>query len=241
MREDRIGTFQLQDIQGDIERSLNVIETCLNEADDAGLSVVCFPECFLQGYTLDINDTRQRALDLASEQFLNILQRLSGYKTTFILGLIERQGASFYNSAAVIRQGKLLGVYRKTHLFEPNFTAGNEYPVFTVDHLTFGINICYDARFPEGAAALAQQGAQVIFYPLNNRLARDKAIKYRQKHVPNLIERAKQTNAWIVSSDVIANDDTTLGYGCSAIVDPDGNERARVPESTVGMTTVELV
>lgn len=236
----RIGTFQLQDIQGDMERSLKVIETCLSEADDAGLSVVCFPECFLQGYTLDVEDTKNRALDLGSDAFAVILYRLKDYKTGFILGLIEQEGDSFYNTAIVVYEGKLVGKYRKVHLFEPNFTAGTEYSVFTIDDITFGINVCYDARFPEGARVLAEKGAQVIFYPLNNRLSREKAIGYREKHIPNLIDRAIETGCWTVSSDVIADDITTLGYGCSAIVGSKGEIHARVPELTAGMVTREF-
>lgn len=236
----RIGTFQLQDIQGDIERSLKVIETSLREADDASLSIVCFPECFLQGYTLDIDETTKRALDLKSDVFAAILYRLRNYRTGFILGLIEQEGMSFYNTAVVIYKGKLIGKYRKTHLFESNFTAGTEYPVFTIEGLTFGINICYDARFPEGAATLARKGARVIFYPLNNRLPKEKAIAYREKHLPNLIDRALEINSYILSSDVVANDMTTRGYGCSAIVEPSGNIYARTPELTAGMVTVEL-
>jgi predicted amidohydrolase len=236
----RIGTFQLQDVQGDVERSLKVIETALAEADDAGLSIVCFPECFLQGYTLDIDETKARALDLSSDAFSAILQRLAAYTPAFILGLIEQEGDHFYNTAAVIHEGRLLGKYRKIHLFEPNFTAGTESPVFSVGGLTFGINICYDARFADGAQALAEKGAQVIFYPLNNRLARDKAIGYREKHVSNLVSRAKETGCLVVSSDVVANNAKTLGYGCSAIVIPGGEIHARVPELTAGMVTVEL-
>ena len=223
-----------------MERSLKVIEICLDEADDAGLSVVCFPECFLQGYTLDRDKTKERAVDLSSEYLQAILHRLSRYKTAFILGLIEKENDDFYNTAVVIWRGTLLGAYRKTHLFESNFTPGTEYPVFSIGNLTVGINICYDARFSEGAAVLARQGARVIFYPLNNRFSKEKAIKSREEPVPILIERARETGCWVVSSDVVARDADTTSYGCSAVVEPSGNVHTRVPELTVGMTTYEL-
>lgn len=237
----RVGTFQLRDIQGDMERSLKVIETCLSEADAAELSVVCFPECFLQGYTLDVDETKERAINLSSNTFRGLLQRLAPYKSAFILGMIEQEGDSFYNTAVVVHKGELVGRYRKVHLFEPNFTVGTEHPVFSIGDLTFGINICYDARFSEGATALAAKGTQVIFYPLNNRLSRQKAIGYREKHVPNLIDRARETGCWVVSSDVVADDDVTLGYGCSAIVNTKGKLQVRVPELTAGMVAVEKI
>lgn len=178
--------------------------------------------------------------NLTSASFLDTVKRLSPYKTAFILGIIEEANGDFYNCAVVIKQGKVLGSYRKVHLFEKNFVAGTDYPIFKVDSLTFGINICYDARFSEGAALLAEKGAEIIFYPLNNRLPREKAIAYREKHIPNLIDRASETRCWIVSSDVIGSDKTTLAYGCSAIVDSRGNVRARVLEQKAGMTTITL-
>ena len=152
--------------------------------------------------------------------------------------MIEEDDGKYFNTAIVIQNGRLLGKYRKVHLFEPNFQPGTEYPVFTVDGVTFGINICYDARFPEGAAELKRQGAQVIFYPLNNRLPTQKADNYRQKHVPNLVARAQETGCWIVSADVYDQEETMTGYGCTAIVNPNGEVVGRVPELSSGMVAV---
>jgi predicted amidohydrolase len=163
---------------------------------------------------------------------------LADYNVTIILGLIEREDDSFYNTAAVISRGKLLGSYRKVHLFEENFQPGIVYPVFEVDGLTFGINICYDARFPEGAKEIAAKGARVIFYPLNNRLAKKKAVEYHGKHLPNLVERAHDTGCWIVSSDIIAQDSEFIAYGFTAIVDPNGNVIKRAPELRESMEIV---
>lgn len=234
----KIGAFQLQDIQGNIDASLDMIEACLSEADEAGLKVVAFPECFLQGYTLDAATTRERAINLESEQFKDILVRLALYKATAIVGMIEEEVGQYFNTAAIIRQGQLLGKYQKVHLFETNFQPGVDQPVFTVDELTFGVNICYDARFADGADELARKGAQAIFYILNNRLSREKANAYRDRHIPNLAQRAIETGCVVVSSDVIAQDKATLGYGCSAIVDAQGAVIRRVPELSTGMVAI---
>ena len=153
--------------------------------------------------------------------------------------MIEKDANGHYNTAAVIQDGKLLGAYRKVHLFEHNFQPGETYPVFTVNGLTFGINICYDARFTEGPAELAAQGAKVIFYPLNNRLPHEKATNYRDKHIPNLVARAKESGCWVVSSDVVAQDETHTGYGCTAIVSTQGEMISRVSELEVGMISTD--
>lgn len=236
----RIGATQLEDIQGDIPSVLSVVHDSMQKADEQRIEVLCFPECFLQGYTLDEKATKERALSLQSPQFEEILDQLSNYKVTAILGMIEEDGGDYFNTAVMIRRGKLLGKYRKVHLFEENFKPGEEYPVFTVSGITFGINICYDARFTEGAVELAAQGAKVIFYLLNNRLPTEKSMKYRDKHIPNLIDRAKETDCWVVSSDVVHESKEHIGYGHTAIVDPKGEIIAEVPQLKDGMVSFEV-
>jgi predicted amidohydrolase len=236
----KVGAVQLEDLQGDAAASLRIIRLHMMQADNKGVDILCFPECFLQGYTLDTQQTKERALDLSSPEFEAILSELAEYKTTVILGLIEKDNKGFYNTAAVIRQGKVLGKYRKVHLFEENFQPGTEQPVFLLDDLKFGVNICYDARFSEGATALSSQGAKIIFYPLNNRLPSAKAAMYRNEHITNLIDRAKESSCWVVAADVVAEDEDFTGYGCTAIVDPEGNVAARVAEREVGMVTFKI-
>jgi len=236
----RIGAVQTQDIQGDISTALRVIQKAMNRADNEKIDVLCFPECFLQGYTLDSQETKERALNLESPDFKKILSSLKQYKVTTILGVIEKDEERYYNTAAVIRQGKILGIYRKVHLFEHNFHPGKSYPIFTVDGLSFGINICYDARFSEGAIQLSKQGAKVIFYPLNNRLPIEKAVSYHDKHVPNLVERAKESGCWVISSDVIAQDSTHTGFGYTTITTPQGKTIDYVPELSGGMIVTEI-
>lgn len=236
----KIGAVQAQNIQGDVPASWNVIRRAMDEADHKGVDLLCFPECFLQGYTLDAKETEERAFDLMSPEFKAALGAISKHKVTVVLGVIEKDTDGYYNTAAVIRQGELLGTYRKVHLFERNFQPGETYPVFMFSSLQFGINICYDARFTEGAAELAAQGARVICYPLNNRLPSEKAANYRDKHIPNLVERAKESGCWVISSDVVAQDSTHTGYGCTAIVNPGGEVVSRVKELEPGMVVVEI-
>jgi len=102
--------------------------------------------------------------------------------------------------------------------------------VFKVKNHKFGINICYDANFPEASQKLVEQGAEIIFYPLNNELKKDSAEKWRYKHMENLITRAKETGCWVFSSDIIIQSDKTIGYGCTAVVNPKGEVVGKIPE-----------
>jgi len=87
---------------------------------------------------------------------------------------VEVEGI-YYNTAAVIdADGTYLGKYRKNHIphCHPGFwekfyfRPGNlGYPVFKTQVGTIGVYICYDRHFPEGARALALNGAEIVFNP----------------------------------------------------------------------------
>ena len=86
-----------------------------------------------------------------------------------------RQGV-YWNSAVVIdRTGEILGIYDKVHpvttssdytVFEGGIAPGPvDPPVFDLDFGRIGIQICFDAGFPETWQALADKGAQIVFWP----------------------------------------------------------------------------
>jgi hypothetical protein len=82
----------------------------------------------------------------------------------------------YWNSAVVIdRKGEILGIYDKVHpvttssdytLFENGTSPGDEDPpVFDLDFGRVGIQICFDAGFPETWQALEDKGARIVFWP----------------------------------------------------------------------------
>jgi predicted amidohydrolase len=230
----------MADVQGDIEATVSRVKKYAQEADRLGVDVLCFPECYLQGYTRDERIARKRALGLDGNELAARLRELQQIDCTLILGLIEAVGDDLFNTAAVVKEGSIVGFYRKAHPNEAIFKAGASFPVFTLDARIFGINICNDANYPAAADRLTAQGAHIIFYPLNNRLLIETAERWRHKHIQNLIDRAKQTNCWIVSADIVWQDDKTIGYGCTAIVQPGGEVVARAPELREQMIIASL-
>jgi len=81
-----------------------------------------------------------------------------------------RRGDVVYNTAPLWdRQGRLVGLYDKVMLYEPELdeglTPGDGLPVFTADFGKVGIMICYDSWHPEVARLLAYKGAELILFP----------------------------------------------------------------------------
>ncbi len=88
-----------------------------------------------------------------------------------VAGLVERDQHLIYNTSALIGpDGSLVGKYRKVSLprseIEAGLTPGNELPVFETRFGTVGMMVCYDGFFPEVAKGLAENGAEIIAWPV---------------------------------------------------------------------------
>jgi hypothetical protein len=131
---------------------------------------------------------------------------------------------------------------RKTRLHrkEADFDMGSELPLFGVDGWSFGISICYDANFPEVASSLAQQGARLICYPLNNMLPPDVADRWRSRSIENLRQRAIETGCWVISADVVGEHEGMICHGCTRIISPAGEDVRWVTEGSEGVVVFDL-
>ncbi|MCI2415668.1 MAG: hypothetical protein MPF33_10590 [Candidatus Aramenus sp.] len=97
------------------------------------------------------------------------------YKVGMIITIFEEDKkvrGVYYDTAIFIREGKVLGKYRKTHIPQlPGyyekfyFKPGKDYPVFDFGDYKVGSVICYDRHFPEGVRILALKGADVVVIP----------------------------------------------------------------------------
>jgi predicted amidohydrolase len=236
----RIAACQTPEILGDVDASLACVEQFAGEAQ---ADLLLFPECFLQGYLVTDDHVRRHALDLGSAAFAAILRRLAPLRPTLVLGLIERDGERYYNTATVIQHGRVLGSYRKTHLVpgEAIFTPGTDFPVFDVDGVRLGINICYDTRFPAAAAAVAGQGAQVLLVASQNMMPRPAAEQWKDRHQAIRAERARETGMWVISADVTGERGADrVGWGPTSVLDPSGEVVARVPLMTTGFVVADI-
>lgn len=239
----RVGACQTPELLGEVDAAISCIESFAAQGASQGVDLLLFPECFLQGYLVDEHHLRTFAMNLRSPSFAALLQRLSGSEPTLVFGVIEESDGLWFNSAVVVRRGHLAGVYRKTHITEgeSRFTHGEHYPVFDERGFTFGINICYDAQFPEAAAAVAAQGAQVLLVSAQNMMRRENAHRWKHLHHSIRAERARETGMWLVSADVTGErDEHRIGYGPTSILDPQGGVVAQVPLMSTGMAVADI-
>jgi 5-aminopentanamidase len=155
-----------------------------------------------------------------------LLAPLASDRVTTIVGFTEfDRGNRLFNSAAVVSNGAVFGVYRKLFpaINKSVYTAGDQLPIFQVNDVKFGIVICRDSTFSEPAKILSAKGAQVLFIPTNTGLPRDRA--YREMVAvarKGDVRLAVESDIYVVRSDVAGEANGLVAYGASGIVDASG-------------------
>jgi len=148
-----------------------------------------------------------------------------------IIGFNERNGSDLFDSAAIIEQGKLLGVQRKHYVYHDYFTPATSFTAYTSKGITFGVVICLDTNYFEPSRILALQEAAILFSPMCNRVPVDHPYAIRPPYYSHFVARSFENRCWLISSDWIwTNDKISTCPGHSAVYDSDGKEVARSRE-----------
>ena len=176
MAEIKVAALQMK-CTSDVFENIKKAEELVRTASEAGAKIILLPELFERLYfcqerryeyydfALPVNE------NAAVNHFKNICKELS---VVMPISFYEKDGTRLFNSIAMIdADGKVLGVYRKTHIPDDHyyqekfyFTPGNTgFKVFKTMYGNVGVGICWDQWFPETARAMARLGADLLLYP----------------------------------------------------------------------------
>lgn len=171
-----IATIQMP-CSWDLAHNLDQAEQRVREAAAQGAQVILLQELFATPYFCIEQHHPHLALAQAYDDSA-ILRRFAALARELAVVLplswFERAGNAYFNSLSVAdADGRLLGVYRKTHI--PNAIGYQEKEYFSPGDTGFrvwdtafgrlGIGICWDQWFPETARCLALMGAEVLLFP----------------------------------------------------------------------------
>src|SRR5687768_4092270 len=104
---------------GDPQYNLDATLALLREAARAKVLLAVFPELGLSAYSCEDLFHQQALLDGAEEALRLLLSQSRKINTAALVGLPVARDGRLYNCAALIAQGRLLGVVPKTYL--PNY------------------------------------------------------------------------------------------------------------------------
>ncbi len=172
-------TFAATQFSCSSERAANLARArnVVREAAGKGANVVLVQELFESLYFCQDQDAAHFALATPFENnpLLAAMAELAHeHRVVLPVSFFEHAGHSFFNSLAMVdADGRVLGLYRKSHIpagpgYQEKFyfTPGDTgFKVWQTRYGRFGCGICWDQWFPEAARAMALQGAEALFYP----------------------------------------------------------------------------
>lgn len=165
------------DCTWDSKRNVAKAKDLVRMAADAGANVILVQELFETPYFCQDQNAEHFALAKPFEgnPLIAEMAQLAGELGVVLpVSFFERAGRAHFNSLAMVdADGRVLGLYRKSHIPDgPGyqekfyFTPGDTgFKVWPTKFGVMGAAICWDQWFPESARAMALQGAEVLFYP----------------------------------------------------------------------------
>lgn len=233
----RISLAQMNIALGDVRKNVNTAEEMITEAAKRGSHLVVLPELWSTGYALD--QARELGTQLNVGIFAQVATLATQNKISVVGSLLERRGLEVTNSGTFFApNGRLMGVYRKIHLFrlmeEDRWLQPGAAPlIMDLPWGTTGMAICYDLRFPELFRRYAVQGAKVIVMPAEWPIE-------RLEHWRTLLQaRAIENQCFMVATNSAGQTGTTTFAGHSMIVDPWGKIVVEVGEAPT-LVTAEI-
>jgi predicted amidohydrolase len=224
-----------------VGRNLESIVELARTAAAAGARLALFPECSLQGYVFE---TRSAALAVAERLDGEACSRLVAVADelgmTLVCGFVEQLGpARCGNSLLVARPGRPPSVYRKAHLpmlgvdrwAEPGESCAQW---FEFEHVKFGLQVCYDLRFPEPSRMLGLAGVDVILLATNW----PKGYEATADHAART--RAWENRCWLVAANRIGRERDTTFIGRSLAVEPWGHIVAQADHDKPDLLLIDV-
>jgi predicted amidohydrolase len=168
----RIALAQMDPHRLDNAGNLARIVQRIHDAATHGAKLVVLPECAVSGYVFGSVEEALPATETVpgplSEAVVEACRADAVYA---VVGLLERDGDTVYNSAIIAGPEGLIACYRKCHLpflgIDRYVAKGASLPVIDVGFMRIGVLICYDLRFPEAARSMTIKGADLIIIPTN--------------------------------------------------------------------------
>ncbi len=203
-----------------------IAEMIAEARDEYGADIVLFPELAVSGYPPEDLLMRPSFLAGCEAALREVAKAADGIVA--VVGWPESVGSILYNSASVLREGKVETTYRKREL--PNYNVFDERRyfhvdpdggscVFDVDGVPVGLVICEDLWFPEPLHDTAANGAQLVLVPNASPFERG---KHAQRDAL-LAERARTEGVALAYLNAVGGQDALVFDGSSVVADADGS------------------
>lgn len=225
MNDIRIALAQVNVTVGALENNKRIIVDYIEQAKKNDADIVVFPELAVCGYPPEDLLFKKHFLE-DNKTVVDELALLAN-DIVVVVGFADvDDSGDVYNSAAVLCDGKVAGIYHKRNL--PNygvfdekryFASGSEKKVFDLNGVLIGLNICEDIWMDCGICLeQAKAGADVL---INISASPYHAGKSRER-LSLVAERARECEAAVCYLNMCGGQDEVVFDGGSIVVGADG-------------------
>lgn len=258
MRLIRLALGQFNPTVGDISGNTDRMLELVTEAQHQNVNIIAFPELALTGYPPeDLLFKKQFLLD-SREHLERLIQASKNIAVVvgapeFIEGEPFHLGATaypdqlngrIYNSAVLAFNGRIINTYRK--IFLPNygvfdeqryFSRGSECPIFTIQGVKVGINICEDIWYETGPTSVQRANGAELIVNIN---ASPFHLGRGAERYSMLSERARNNKLFISYVNAVGGQDELVFDGQSIILGPSGEIIARAPQFNESLLLADI-
>ena len=239
----RLALAQINSTVGDLKGNSKKTLDYIKKAEKLKADIVAFPELAVTGYPPEDLILKPQFISDNITEIKKICSRTTGI--TAIVGFIDRgKDTGIYNSAAVLSKGKIIDVYHKMQL--PNygvfdefryFRAGRRFPVYDLNNIRFGINICEDIWHRDGPARIQSVAGAELIININASPYEKGKTEIREKI---LRERSSENKVMIAYLNANGGQDELVFDGGSMVFDHEGQLIARGKQFEEDMLVIDL-
>lgn len=223
-RSYRVALAQINTTVGDLNGNTEKIIENIKKAKQRDADLVIFPELTTTGYPPKDLLLKPSFIKENEETLDKIISESKDIAV--VIGFVNEVRENIYNAAALIQNGRLIGIQHKTHL--PNydvfdekryFNTAKDHHIFELDELKLGINICEDIWVDNNITGIqAKKGADFIvnisaspFYAGKSKVRRELIAR-----------RAKENRIPIVYVNLVGGQDDLIFDGRSYVFNKEG-------------------
>ena len=242
MRTFRLALAQVNPTVGDIAGNTDIVLRRIEEARAAQADLVALPELMLTGYPpedLLLKPSFIRDNIAALERVVAASKGIA-----VVVGFVNSEGNQVYNAAAVAHNGKLAGVYHKVYL--PNygvfdedryFKPGRVCPVYTINGVAVGVNICEDIWYALGPVPLQREAGAEVIVNINGSPFHAGKFASRERMLGT---RAADNGLYIGYVNTVGGQDELVFDGASVVLDVEGAPVARAAQFQEELLVTDL-
>ncbi len=241
----------------DVKANLDKLEMQLREAARRGARLVVLQELFEGPYfCIDVDEAHKRRArpfkgNTTIARFSSLAKELG---VVLPVSFYEEDGSRRFNALSMIdADGKVLGLYRKSHIpdapgYSEKYYFANGDTGFMVHETAagkVGAGICWDQWFPEAARCMVLKGAEILIYPTAiGSEPSDRAWDSRDHWQRVMQGHAGANITPLIAANRVGIETGKTGsmvfYGSSFIADHTGAKLAEADRVTEGVITASL-